>query len=278
MLKLVNTIGMEEVKLYIEVVRVKPQVNQSVGVNTDLLVRGNDNVVELDYGCGPSSAPAPDTDRCEVYGDDEDYEVKEANDEYDEDGDDESNGNIDVQVDGHLSSFHTFNQVLENEQGIYVSMDATTCDVSNNKDAEDLDESSPVQYHLVLSPQFENVGNLGHVISSDWTPWVKYTIRYSSGELVVDQVFNSKSNLQEAAKIYSIKAYKEFMVVASSKKLLVLRYKKAEECQCPWEFCAMVVKDTCLFVINKYKWPHTCVNHFLNRDYHQLDQTWLLLI
>ena len=33
----------------------------------------------------------------------------------------------------------------------------------------------------------------------------------------------------------------------------------------------MVVKDTCLFVINKYKGPHTCVNPCLNRDHHQLD-------
>ena len=51
-----------------------------------------------------------------------------------------------------------------------------------------------------------------------------------SGEFVVDQVFNSKSALQEATKIYSIKAHKEFVVVASSKKLLVLICKKAEEC------------------------------------------------
>ena len=33
----------------------------------------------------------------------------------------------------------------------------------------------------------------------------------------------------------------------------------------------MVVKETCLFVINKYKEPHTCVNPCLNQDYHQLD-------
>ena len=33
----------------------------------------------------------------------------------------------------------------------------------------------------------------------------------------------------------------------------------------------MVVKDTCLFVIKKYKGPHTCVNPFFNRDHHQLD-------
>ena len=33
----------------------------------------------------------------------------------------------------------------------------------------------------------------------------------------------------------------------------------------------MVVKDTSLFVINKYTGPHTCVNPCLNRDHHQLD-------
>ena len=177
MLKLVNTIGMEEIELYIEVVRIKPQVNQSVGAYTYLLVWGNDNVTELDYGCGPSSAPGPNTDRCKVYKDDEDCEDEEANDESDEDGDDESNGDIDVQVDEHVSSFHTFNQVLENEQGIYVSMDAASCDVSNNPDVKDPDETSLVQYHLTPSPQFENVENFGNVISSDCTPWVKHTTR-----------------------------------------------------------------------------------------------------
>ena len=33
----------------------------------------------------------------------------------------------------------------------------------------------------------------------------------------------------------------------------------------------MVVRDTCLFVINKYKGLHTSVNHCLNQDHHQLD-------
>ena len=93
----------------------------------------------------------------------------------------------------------------------------------------------------------------------------------SSGEFVIGQVFNSKSDLQEAAKIYSITAHREYVVVASSKKLLVLRRKKAEECHCPWKLRAMVVKDTSLFVINKYTGPYTCVNPCLNRDHHQLD-------
>ena len=47
MLNLVNTISMEEIKLYIEVVRVKPQVNQSAGGYIDLLVRENDNVAKF---------------------------------------------------------------------------------------------------------------------------------------------------------------------------------------------------------------------------------------
>ena len=33
----------------------------------------------------------------------------------------------------------------------------------------------------------------------------------------------------------------------------------------------MLVKDTFLFVINKCKGPHTCINHCLNQDHHQLD-------
>ena len=74
---------------------------------------------------------------------------------------------------------------------------------------------------------------------------MQHSIGYSSGEFVIGQVFNSKSNLQETVEIYSIKAHQEFVVVASSKKLFVLRCKKAEECQCLWKLRAMVVKDTC---------------------------------
>ena len=250
--------------MYIEVVRVKPQVNQFVSGYTDLLVPKNYNVAEFDYGCGPSSGPTSNTDRCGVYANDEDYQYGKADVESDEDVDDESNGDLDVQVDGHVSSFHIFNQVLENEQGIYVSTHVASYDVSNNPNAEEPDESSPVHYHLPPSPQFEYVQNFGNVISSDRTPWVQHTTGYSSGEFVADQVFNSKYDLREAAKIYSIKSHKEFVVVASSKKLLVLRCKKVDERQCPWKLCVMLLKDTCLFVINKYKWSHTCVNPFLN--------------
>ena len=154
MLNMVN-----KIELYIEVVRVKPQVNQYVSGHIDLLVRDNYNVAKFDYGCGPSSGPVPDT---RVYEDDES----------DENVDDESNGDADVQANGHVSSFQIFNQVLENEQGIYVSTYAASCDVSNNPDVEEPDESSPVQYHLPPTPQFEHVENLSNTILSGCTPWV----------------------------------------------------------------------------------------------------------
>ena len=107
---------------------------------------------------------------------------------------------------------------------------------------------------------------------------MKHTSGYSSGEFVVVQVFNSKSVLQEIAKIYSIKTHQEFVVVASSKKLQVLICKKAEECQCPWKLHVILVKDTCLFVINKYKGLHICVNPYLNQIIINWTQTWLFLI
>ena len=59
--------------------------------------------------CETSSSLALDIDRCGVYANDEDCEYDEANVESDEDIDDESNGDLDVQVDGHVSSFQTFN-------------------------------------------------------------------------------------------------------------------------------------------------------------------------
>ena len=92
---------------------------------------------------------------------------------------------------------------------------------------------------------------------------MQHTTGYLSGEFVVGQVFNCKSDFQEAAKIYSIKAHQEFVVVASSRKLLVLRCKKVEECQCQWKLRSMVMKDTCLFVINKYKGSHTLCQSLL---------------
>ena len=55
MLNMVNTTTIEKIELYIEVVRVKQQVNQYVGGHIDSLVCDNYNVAEFDYGYGPSS-------------------------------------------------------------------------------------------------------------------------------------------------------------------------------------------------------------------------------
>ena len=88
----------------------------------------------MDYWCDPSSAPVVVTDICEVNEDDQDCE----NEAGDEDGDDESDGDGDVRADGHVPSFLTINQLMENEQGRYLSMDVTSCDVSNNPNPEDL--------------------------------------------------------------------------------------------------------------------------------------------
>ncbi|RVW12189.1 Serine/threonine-protein phosphatase 7 long form-like [Vitis vinifera] len=88
---------------------------------------------------------------------------------------------------------------------------------------------------------------------------------------MVGQVFNSKANLQHAAKLYSITAHQEYVVVESTTKLLVLRCKKAKQSQCPWKLRAMLVKCTTSFAINKYNGPHKCINPCLNRDHQQLD-------
>ena len=69
----------------------------------------------------------------------------------------------------------------------------------------------------------------------------------SSGEFVASQVFTSKASLQDVVKLYSIKSHQQYVVVASLKKLLVLRCKKVEKCQQPWKLRAMVVKDTFFF-------------------------------
>ena len=61
---------------------------------------------------------------------------------------------------------------------------------------------------------------------------MNYNTANSSGEFVMGQVFTSKATLQYVVELYSIKAYQQYVVVVFSKKLLVLKCKKAKECQC----------------------------------------------
>ena len=85
---------------------------------------------------------------------------------------------------------------MENERGIFVSANALSYDVSNiADDDEGPDESAPIQFHLPPTPCFEHVENIDMSISSGWTPRGQETTSYASGEFVVWQVFNSKSEL-----------------------------------------------------------------------------------
>ena len=110
-------------------------MNQLAGTYTNLLLGGNFIVEEFDYGYGPSSALVAVTDKCEVNEDDLDCEDEVG----DEGGDDECDGDGDVQAYGHVMSFLTINQLMKNEQGRYLSVDVPSCDVLNNTDHEDLD-------------------------------------------------------------------------------------------------------------------------------------------
>ncbi|RVW32503.1 hypothetical protein CK203_081286 [Vitis vinifera] len=61
-------------------------------------------------------------------------------------------------------------------------------DLQMNSPIEDFDdpiELSPMQYHLAPSPQFENVENIGHVVSSDWTTWGNTLMGRPIGEFTV---------------------------------------------------------------------------------------------
>ena len=102
---------------------------------------------------------------------------------------------------------------------------------------------------------------------------MNYNTANLSAKFFIGQVFTSKAALQDVVKLYYIKSHQQYVVVASSKKLLMLRCNKADECQCTWKLRAMIVKYTSFLAINKYKGPHTCVNACLNQDHQQLDST-----
>ncbi|KAL6316794.1 hypothetical protein AAG906_021094 [Vitis piasezkii] len=230
---------MDEIELYIEQVPRQPRRGAILGNFTQLLLGQNDNVEEFEYGCGPSSAPVAMTYECRA------MKMKKIEDvQHDGDGVfkfiDEENNNVNV-----VSSFLALHEAMENEQGDMSPWMGNVVILF------------PARYHLAPSLRFENVENIGNAVSS--------------GEFMVGQVFNSKADLQHAAKLYSLSQHQEYVVVSSTTKLLVLRCKKAEQSQCPWKLRAMVVKGTTSFAINKYNGPHKCVNPCLNRDHQQLD-------
>ncbi|WJZ94757.1 hypothetical protein VitviT2T_013588 [Vitis vinifera] len=250
MLEMHNRFGMDEVELFVEQVPIDLQMNSSLGNCMPLLLGEND---------GTSNVQNPFTVEHRSEEDEEDEERTQC--------DDDSVGAKDIHNDDNQdregsSPFLAVREAIEREQMRYVAVDGEGCNLSNNPDTEDLDdpiELSPMQYHLAPSPQFENVENIGHVVSSEWTPWGNTLMGHPTGEFIVGQIFNSKGDLQHDVKMYSINSHQEYIVLSSTKKLLVLRCKKAEQSQCAWRLRATVVKGTSLFEINKYSGPHTCL-------------------
>ncbi|KAL6323399.1 hypothetical protein AAG906_038670 [Vitis piasezkii] len=115
----------------------------------------------------------------------------------------------------------------EKEDNVMMIVGADDVHNDDNQDREDDSiELSPMQYHLAPSPQFENVENIGHVVSSEWTPWGNTLMGHPIGEFIVGQIFNSKGDLQHVVKMYSINSHQEYIS------------------RCPWRFRAMVVKGT----------------------------------
>ncbi|RVW99497.1 Serine/threonine-protein phosphatase 7 long form-like [Vitis vinifera] len=85
----------------------------------------------------------------------------------------------------------------------------------------------PISYHMPPTPQFLNMDAAINCVVSDWTPWKKPTLGNVDGELSIGQIFSSKSYLQHAVKMFSIKAHQEFTVYRSNANVLVLQCKKA---------------------------------------------------
>ncbi|KAL6323216.1 hypothetical protein AAG906_029223 [Vitis piasezkii] len=260
MLEMHNRFGMDEVKLFVEQVQIDLQMNSSIG-----------NCIPFVHTCITSNVQNPFTFEHRSEEDEEDEEIRQC--------DDDSVGAEDVHNDDNQERegslhFLVVYEAIEREQIRYVDLDERGCNLSNNPDTEDLDdpiELSPMQYHLAPSPQFENVEIIGHVVSSDWTPWGSTLTGHPIREFIVGQIFNSKGDLQHVVKMYSINLHQKYIVLSSTKKLLVLRYKKVEQSRCPWRLRATVVRGTSLFKINKYSGPHTCVNTCMNQDHHKLD-------
>ena len=121
--------------------------------------------------------------------------------------------------------------------------------------------------------QFSNMGEAINYVVSDWTPWKNPNLGNVDGELSIGQIFSSKLDFQLVMKMFSIKSHQEFTVYRSNASVLVLKCKKAPECQ--WRLREMTVKDTGMFRITKYKGPHTCVNPCINQDHSQLDSSFV---
>ena len=142
-------------------------MNSPIGNCTPSLLGEND---------GTSNVQNPFTFEHKVKEDEENEEGRQCDDDNVRD----ENVHNDDNHDRGSSSFLVVRETIEKEQMRYVVVGVGVggggrggCNLSNNSNIEDLDdpiELSPMQYHLAPSPQFQNIENIGHVVSSDWTP------------------------------------------------------------------------------------------------------------
>nr|CAN61466.1 hypothetical protein VITISV_019183 [Vitis vinifera] len=175
-----NRFGMDEVELFVEQVPIDLQMNSPIGNFIPLLLGEND---------GTSNVQNPFT-----------FEHISEEDEEDEEGrqcDDDSVGAKDVHNDDNQdressSPFLAIHEAIEREQMRYVVVDGQGCNLSNNPNTEDLDdpiELSSMQYHLAPSPQFENVENIGHVVSKQANPRCVVISKTFPGNMQNEEVF-----------------------------------------------------------------------------------------
>ncbi|RVW88727.1 hypothetical protein CK203_043743 [Vitis vinifera] len=204
MLEMHNRSGMDEVELFVEQVPIDLQMNSPIGNCIPLLLGEND---------GTSNVQNPFTFEHRLEEDEEDEEGRQCDD--DSVGAEDVHNNDNQDREGS-SPFLAVREVIEREQMRYVVVDGEECNLSKNPNTEDLDdpiELSPMQNHLAPSPLFENVENISHVVSSDWTPWGNTLMRHLIGEFIVGQIFNSKRDLQHVVKMYSINSHQGYIVL-----------------------------------------------------------------
>ena len=119
-------------------------------------------------------------------------------------------------------------QVMECENTKYVNLEVG--DRSNNHEVEfEVENTSPIasphgtqvntsndnlettfapdSYHMPPTPQLLNMDKAINCVVSDWTPWKKPTLGNVDGELSINQIFPSKSDLQHAVKMFFIKSH-----------------------------------------------------------------------
>ena len=125
---------------------------------------------------------------------------------------------------------------------LVVSTHGTQVNISNDNVGPII---APVSYHMPHTPQFFNKDVAINCVVSDWTPWENPTLGNIDGELSIDQIFPSKEYLQHVVKMYSIRSHHEFNVYKSNVSVMILKCKKAQDCQ--WRLRAMTVKHGCIF-------------------------------